>query len=226
MSGPFLHGGEYVDLTPGHWVPHTASVDWCEANYQYSKYVAEAWNVVSMAPMLAVCVLGNVLSWRHGYGFSFHLVFTVLGIVALGSCWFHATLSYEGQVLDELPMIYGTIVGLYIIFERGKETKYPVLAPALVAYTICFTAAYFLTPEYFILFLVSYIGGLIAIVVASYQILQLPMSKAHPHQGRLVLLAVIILLGGAVLWFAENLFCPSLRGLHFHAIFHCTCAAG
>ena len=101
----------------------------------------------------------------------------------------------------------------------------------------------------FILFLVSYIGGLIAIVAASYRILQLPMSKAQPHQGKLVLLAVVILLGGAVLWFAENAFCPSLRGestqspptaltsrnpelthasigLHFHAVFHVTCAAG
>ena len=38
-----------------------------------------------------------------------YLCCSKLGLVALGSCWFHATLSYEGQVLDELPMIYGTV---------------------------------------------------------------------------------------------------------------------
>jgi len=34
------------------------------------------------------------------------------------------------------------------------------------------------------------------------------------------------MLFGGVLWLLENLYCPTLRGWHFHAIFHVTCAAG
>ena len=79
-------------------------------------------------------------------------MYTLLGVVAIGSAFFHATLLYSGQVMDELPMIWGTIAGLYIALEREREAKYPWLGPALVAYSIGFTVAYFLTPDYFFLF--------------------------------------------------------------------------
>jgi len=159
MSGPFLN---IPDETPGYWSPATASVDWCEANYAYTPYIAELWNVVSMIPMLIICIVGNVMAKRYNYGFAFHVIYSLLGLIAIGSAFFHATLLYSGQVMDELPMIWGTIAGLYIAIEREQRVKYWWLAPALLGYSIFFTAAYFLTPDYFWLFLVSYIGGLIA----------------------------------------------------------------
>ena len=33
------------------------------------------------------------------YGVAFHLVFTLLGVIALGSVWFHSTLHYGGTSL-------------------------------------------------------------------------------------------------------------------------------
>ena len=152
-------------------------------------------------------------------------MYTLLGVVAIGSAFFHATLLYSGQVMDELgPMIWGTIAGLYIALERKREAKYPWLGPALVAYSIGFTVAYFLTPDYFFLFLVSYIGGLVATVYLSVQVLSTP--GCPPGQVSLVKWGVGVMASGGLLWFLENLYCPTLRGWHFHAMFHVTCAAG
>lgn len=222
-SGPLL-SHLAPDPQQGYWSPGTASVDWCEANYAYTAYVAELFNVLSMLPMLVLSVVGNVLAVRYRYGTSFVVVYSLLGVIALGSALFHATLHYSGQVMDELPMIWGTVAGLFIVLERGERTAFPWLAEGLVLYCVGFTACYFLTPEYFFLFLVSYVGGLVAVALLSYRVLQ--EKRCAPHQSKLVLSSVSILLFGGVLWLLENLHCPALRGLHLHAIFHVTCAAG
>lgn len=36
--------------------------------------------------------------------------------IGLGSIWFHGTLMYEGQVLDELSMIYAMVC--YLVSDR------------------------------------------------------------------------------------------------------------
>jgi dihydroceramidase len=47
--------------------------------------------------------------------------YTSLIVIGLGSVLFHATLKYEMQLMDEVPMIYGTAVIGYCIFQVGIE---------------------------------------------------------------------------------------------------------
>lgn len=227
MSGPFIAD---IDPAIGYWSPSTASVDWCEQNYVYSYYIAELWSTVSMLPMLMVCIVGNYQAYRHSFGIAFHLVFSLLGLISLGSAFFHATLLYTGQVLDELPMVWGTVVGFYIIIERETQCKYRWLAPGLCAYTVAFTAAYFVLPDYFLVFLMSYICGILVTAALSYKVLQEPANYHKPHQKKSLLSCIVIMFLGAAVWFSENLFCPSLRNFHLnvfcHIFWHCSCAAG
>merc|ERR1712224_438943 len=52
----------------------------------------------------------------------FVIVFLLLAFVGVGSIAFHSTLLYESQLLDELPMVYGTCAMIYCIMEvKGKE---------------------------------------------------------------------------------------------------------
>ena len=51
------------------------------------------------------------------------------------------------EIVHTRPRLCSSPRYRYIIFEREKETRYSGLAAALVTYTLCFTAAYFLTPE-------------------------------------------------------------------------------
>src|ERR1700723_3106631 len=80
-----------VVLTAGFWGPPTSSVDWCEANYQVTPYVAEFWNTLSSLAMVVAGVLGLLLN-RTKLPARYLAAFGLLALVGLGSIAFHATL--------------------------------------------------------------------------------------------------------------------------------------
>src|SRR6185295_6107773 len=61
--------------------------------------------------------------------------------VGLGSIAFHATLLFEFQMFDELPMIWLALVVLYILVENRREPRFGLWFPAsLFAYAVFLTA--------------------------------------------------------------------------------------
>ena len=85
-----------------------SNVDWCEANYAISPYVAEFWNAMSSVPMTGVAFYGFYMGRRHlRYEPRWGMAWFMLGIVGLGSALFHATLFRLGaQVfIPHLPII-------------------------------------------------------------------------------------------------------------------------
>lgn len=117
------------DDAEGFWSPRTASVDWCEDNYVYSKYVAEMWNTVSSVPIAAMGMYGLYRGLKDGTERRFMLCFTLLVIVGLGSVGFHGTLLYTGQVLDEIPSEYAA--ALWGVWGKCHDTWKWVLTDCL-----------------------------------------------------------------------------------------------
>jgi dihydroceramidase len=62
-------------------------------------------------------MVGIGLCIRHGFSKRFYICFGLMGLVGFGSFAFHATLLYEMQLLDELPMIYGAAVFVFISYD-------------------------------------------------------------------------------------------------------------
>jgi dihydroceramidase len=65
-------------------------------------------------------------------------------LVGLGSFCFHATLLYEAQLADELPMIYVVSIFLAILLESEpgfgfKSTYSKLLVAAFVVFDVAFT---------------------------------------------------------------------------------------
>ncbi|MFY0577328.1 ceramidase domain-containing protein [Cystobacter fuscus] len=89
----------------GFWGPNTATVDWCETNYEHFHYVSELFNSVSSPAMVLAGALG-ILLHRRVLERRFILAFALVGVVGLGSIAFHATLLFQSQMMDELPMLY------------------------------------------------------------------------------------------------------------------------
>jgi len=65
-------------------------------------------------------------------------------LVGIGSFLFHATLLYEAQLADELPMIYVGSIGLFIVFDdepgyglQSRRSK--LLIALLLLFDILFT---------------------------------------------------------------------------------------
>lgn len=99
-----------------YFTPHTSEIDWCETNYQVSPYVAEFFNTFSNIPF----VLFPPLLMYLFRGFSefvspdFNIVMGLLIIVGIGSGYFHATLSFSGQLIDELAILWVVLAAFAI----------------------------------------------------------------------------------------------------------------
>lgn len=108
----------------GFWGPPTSSVDWCEGNYAHVPYVAELFNTLSSLAIVAAGVLGL---WLHRRLLErrFALCFASVALVGLGSIAFHATLRFELQMADELPMLYSAIIMVYILIENRVRERRP-----------------------------------------------------------------------------------------------------
>lgn len=121
----------------------TSTIDWCEENYVVTSYIAEAVNTITNAAFIALAVyaLINIIKNKHER----HLIFVAIGFitVGVGSWMFHATLLYEYQLLDELPMIYATCIPYWIMFSHGKPRNHSLkVAFQISSAAVTLTAIY------------------------------------------------------------------------------------
>ena len=216
----------------GVWSPRTASHTWCEPDYFHTVYVAELFNTISSLAVVLMASCGLYLCERFGYARRFWLSFACMFVVGCGSVAFHGTLRREGQALDELPMVFGTQVFLFIAAESAfldgatkGALRFPWMPLALCAYCGVFTAGYFLLSggPAFIFFVALYISGVFALVAMSVS-LYWRVSRAAQWVG---LASNVIYAGGfLVLWLPDTLLCSYVQPFSFHAWFHLTSTIG
>lgn len=111
----------------GYWGVPTATIDWCEENYVISTYIAEALNTTTNSVFILLATFAVYSATRNRLEPRF--VFSSLGflLVGIGSWWFHMTLRYEYQLLDELPMIYATCIPFWSVFSEFKSKSQSIL---------------------------------------------------------------------------------------------------
>ena len=121
--------------TSGFWGEQTATINWCEINYEVTYYIAEFWNTISNLVMILFPIYGIYWSYVHTqYAFDvetkenfktrffkipYSVLFSHLGlmVVGLGSWMFHMTLLYPMQLLDEIPMVFGSGIIIYANYD-------------------------------------------------------------------------------------------------------------
>ena len=94
-----------------YWGAPTASEDWCEPNYVFSRYIAEFFNVLSSVPIVFAGCLGIYVGLKQKWAKRFIAPSLLTVLVGLGSIAFHGTLQYCGQAMDEL-FVSAYIMGL------------------------------------------------------------------------------------------------------------------
>jgi dihydroceramidase len=66
-----------------------------------------------------------------------------VGLVAVGSFLFHATLLFEAQLADELPMIYVASLSLWLLFDIspgfGIHNRTKLIFALLALFNVSFT---------------------------------------------------------------------------------------
>lgn len=80
---------------------------------------------------------------RNGHDTVFIVAFLGYLLVGIGSFFFHATLKYQWQLVDECSMIYSTLLLCFVTFSYSKSRQYAfTLALALVSLAIFITLYY------------------------------------------------------------------------------------
>lgn len=86
----------------------TSMVDWCEPNYMLTPHVAEPANTASNVPFYTYALLLVMLfkSYSRHFGKGNIIVWFFLLTVGICSTIFHATLSFGGQLLDQVSILW------------------------------------------------------------------------------------------------------------------------
>lgn len=200
----------------GYWGRVTSTIDWCEENYVVSRYVAEFWNTLSnvimiFAPMVA-CYYGIRQKLEMPVIFSYISII----VVGCGSWLFHMTLQYSMQLMDELPMIWGSAFLLYgiLTLEGEKGKNYPWLIIALFAYCVAVTVMYLVNNNP-VFHEIAYGFMVTGMVFGETRII----FKYPDRTGRLLYaISFLTYMSGFILWNIDNIFCHRLRTLRRDAV--------
>lgn len=195
----------------GLWGPPTSTVDWCEANYAVTPLICEFFNTLSS---LAMVVAGGVGALFHRRVFDrwMLLAFALLGVVGIGSVAFHATLRFEFQLLDELPMLYLVTLMVYLLLEPGPTRRFGRWLPvALLSYAVLATLSDVMTRGrvQFFAFQLSF-GALEMFCLVRVYLLSV-QPRDRPVRP-LFKLGLAFYLGGILFWFIDLRFCSLLSG--------------
>lgn len=196
----------------GVWGEPTSTLDWCEENYVVTPYIAEFWNTVSNVVMIVPPLLNGLYYWRIGLELRYVYLNFALFVVGIGSWLFHMTLKYEMQLLDELPMIYGTAMIIYTLHHTVSNIKYESNSDIVIPVSYCVTASLvYITMRNPILHQTFY-GCLVFLLI--YKSVQ-----ACKTQQRIIPYAMIsffLYLIGFILWNIDNVYCSSVRHARHH----------
>lgn len=212
----------------GLW-PQTATIDWCEHNYQVSYYVAEFWNTISnlafIVPQLSQYIL---LSKYKSVELAFRRAFLSLALVGIGSFCFHMTLARPMQMFDETSMILVSLHGFYLLYIIKQPTvDRRLLASLLLCYGFVFLSLYVFLVAWPIFHHTTFGLLVYASVAISYQ-----LKLTHgPHYKFWTVLMMQHL--GFAFWLVDKHYCEMLTNFReyyvpgllrpafqFHALWH------
>lgn len=204
--------GDQIDH--GYWGHHTGTIDWCETNYSHSRYIAEFVNSLTNFPSIFLGLYGLYHTQNNGIPLRYGLCFLGLSLIGIGSFGFHASLRWEWQLMDELPMIYLVTYAGYLCIDTlpSFKPRFGIWGPlAVLAFNIFVTISYAYLPNpiyhqiAFAAILISSVGRLLYLTHC------LPASSSKHKLINTFLKGIAIFAGGFGIWNIDNIFCDQLR---------------
>jgi dihydroceramidase len=222
-----------LDTKIGYWSPSTSSIDWCERNYVVTKYIAEFWNCISSFSMFILALISYIRGVYNQIENRFLLLCFSTGVVGLGSAYFHGTLTYFGQMSDELPMVYSMIVWWFILFRMNKyklesqTSPFDILLFFGIFYGFLWTYVHSLK-TFIVLFQIHFglmmFGGIMKLVYLYKQ------TQYNTHSIKYFIIVYVGLIFPAMLcWFMDQQLCERMNSKdgfnpQLHAWWHIFCA--
>jgi dihydroceramidase len=216
------------------WGPVSATLDWCEEN-KFHYWIAEWYNTWTNFTMVILGFYGLYRGYKLGLETRILVGALGLAIVGIGSVAFHATLNYQAQLADEIPMLFTDAAFIYMItpktWRKTPEQRW-ILTMALLFVTILISLVYTLTRDVLV-HQVSFGFGAVIIFgkCASWGYHNRHHKKAQ-LATRLIMLGSFFMAFAFFIWNIDNTYCRQLRALRqkvgplfefifqFHALWH------
>lgn len=191
----------------GYWGKPTSNIDWCEKNYVNSIYIAEWYNSLSNIIPLLVMVNSILLSYYYKIDKIYKIVYFIISIVFIGSFIFHSTLTYIGQLCDEIPMLFGSIYIHYMLYQNKKICIiYSIISTFILIY---FNDNPFLSLQ------LPY--GILNLMIIIHTYILYNRIKKY---GFLLLISAFLYIIGFVLWISDQIYCEYYYDYYFHSWWH------
>jgi len=219
----------------GYWGAQTATIDWCELNYEVTYYIAEFWNTVSSLIMVILPIFGIIWYYKFSkmyekesiqlktkFSLSISIVWCYLGLmlVGIGSMMFHMSLLYKYQLLDELPMVLASGILVYanysilVSIPREDNTSFYsklfnqkwLVILTITTYCSAVTYIYVYVNTDPVFHEVCY-GVMVTIIIIE----NILIMRKLDMPGHLYALQIFYYLFGFFLWNIDNKFCYYLR---------------
>lgn len=132
---------DLFEQTP-FWGPITSSIDWCEPNYQMTRFVAEPLNTVSNLSFVLFGLLGAFHEYSEKSKQSYITMYLTVAFIGIGSMLFHGTLTVWGQQADELPMVWHLLMCMFNVNREsfgGSNSVKLITSVVLGLYAVVFS---------------------------------------------------------------------------------------
>lgn len=123
----------YPPAGAGYWGEVTSTINWCEEDYYATPYSAEIINTLTNIWFMYLAWKGISSCLRNSYDRVFLYGFLSYLMIGLGSFFFHSSLKYSMQLLDELSMVYTTCIMFYAIYSHQQSPRVQVIIGSLIA---------------------------------------------------------------------------------------------
>jgi dihydroceramidase len=210
-----------------YWGERTSNVDFCEANYVHSPYVAELLNAATAIPIAMLAVWGWVLtpvpfrSWRR-----FQLSWFTLMLCGFGSVLFHTTLKRAAQGADEIPLMLVDLVFIYCLaFPKRDRIAYRTKRLVLLALALITIYTAF---EWYAIFFV-------VLAVESFGLIAYSRHLTFQKKGKngallrfLWKVDLYISIAGFLVWAwgIDDIECSRVGSAYLHIVWHLLGAVG
>ncbi|KZW02623.1 alkaline phytoceramidase [Exidia glandulosa HHB12029] len=202
----------------GIWGNATSTLDWCEANYQHSPYVAEMANSLSNLIGLAFALIGMRHALRERLPTRYVVSYLVFALVTVGSFAFHGTLLYEWQLADELPMIFSASCSVFILLDtdKGFHTFSRSLLAGILAADAFFALSYSLVWRHPLYHQFVFALVLLALPLRTAYLLNSSKSAGMSSKQREDIVSfwitgTLLFVIGFAIWNADNIWCEVLH---------------
>ncbi|KAI8957055.1 putative alkaline phytoceramidase [Daldinia sp. FL1419] len=134
----------YHEPRQGFWGEKSSTLNFCEEDYVMSYYCAEVCNTLTNALFIWLGYKGIRGCIKYSHPLIFIITFAGYLVVGLGSTFFHASLKYPMQLVDELAMIYTTGFMCFATFTYGRSVPFSSILGAGLLWL-----AWFITSKYY-----------------------------------------------------------------------------